>query len=653
MSKNIRAISLISILVFVVASVFITFDPFNIFISEQTKINVYVISSFIFVMFLLVTLQQFMKTRHNLISASMQKKEIETKLHEEQRRFQTVFEYGRNCIALLGMEGQILRVNKAFCEILGYDLAEVHTINFYNMVTQLEQSKVKDNLQQLIEDTISVYQTELECYKKNGETIWIDATLALIRDYDKNPKYFILQGENITQQKIAEDRLKHMAYHDPLTGLANRNKLEQFINHLIATASRQQQCFAVLYLDLDGFKNINDTMGHEAGDTLLKVVAERLHNTVRNTDMVARLGGDEFVVLVTDVKVTDSVAVIAKKILDNILQTIVIKGHELYITTSVGISIYPYDGLNMPALMKCADLALYRAKEHGKNNYQFYTQEMTIKAKEKMNIKNALSQALVKQELYLLYQPEMNIQTGKITGVEALLRWKNDQYSRIRPDEIIALAEESGLIIPVSEWILKTACEQLKQWHEQGNSFLTMAVNCTARQFKQTTFIENVAAIISEVGIPAQSLEIEVTESTIMKDQDNMLRILDSLKLKGFKIVIDDFGTGYWSIGNLRKMSVDKIKIDRTFIQHLIDDKTSAEITSAIIAMVNKLGMVSAAEAVETAEQYEFLLREGCREMQGYYLSRPVSAEAVAEFLAHPVILGSSNKSDATAELTE
>ncbi|VVC76967.1 Phytochrome-like protein cph2 [Aquicella siphonis] len=637
MNKNILTLSLVCILAFVAASLFITVDPFNLRISTQTKVYLYFISSSVFMLFLIILLRQAKKTGHKLSRFSFQKKEIETRLHEEQRRFQAVFEYGNTCIAMLSIEGRFLRVNKAFCDLLGYEQDDVHAMNFYYLVNQNELNNLQINMQHLMDDTLSVYQGELECYKKNGETVWIKATLALIRDYDENPKYYILQAENITQQKNSEDRLRHMAYHDPLTSLANRNKLEQYINHLLATASRQQHCFALLFLDLDGFKNINDTIGHEAGDTLLQVIAERLRNTVRNTDMVARLGGDEFVVLVTDVKITDSVAMIAKKILDSILQGIIIKGQDIYITTSIGISIYPYDGLSLPSLMKCADLALYRAKEHGRNNYQFYTQEMTTKAKEKMDIKSALNQALAKQEFYLLFQPEMNIQTGQITSVEALLRWKNEQYSGIRPDEIIALAEESGLIIPVSEWILKSACEQLKKWHDQGCRALSMAVNCTARQFKQTTFIENIYSIINEIKIPPESLEIEVTESMIMKDPDNTLRILDSLKSKGVKIVIDDFGTGYWSIGNLRKLSVDKIKIDRTFIQHIMNDKTTAEITSAIIAMVNKLGMTSVAEGVETRQQYEFLLREKCCEIQGFYLSRPVSAEEISKLLQYGV----------------
>ncbi|MCW5582856.1 MAG: EAL domain-containing protein [Gammaproteobacteria bacterium] len=528
-------------------------------------------------------------------------------------------------------------MNKAICELLGYSEVDMYAMNFFYLINQNDINSLQISIQHLIDNTISVHQSEHECFRKNGEILWILVTLSLIRDHLGIPKYFILQVENITMQKKAEDRLRHMAYHDPLTGLANRNKLEQFINHLLLSARRQQQCFALLFLDLDGFKNINDTIGHEAGDLLLQVVAERLRNVVRNTDMIVRLGGDEFVLLVTDIKKTESVAIIAKKILDNILQAVIIKGQDIYITTSIGISIYPYDGQNMQALMKCADLALYRAKEHGRNNYQFYTQEMTVKAKEKMNIKNALAQALTKDEFFLHYQPKMEIKTRRITGIEALLRWKNKDFGEVRPDEIISLAEESGLIIPVSEWILQTACTQLKAWHYQGFSSLTMSVNCTSRQFKQSTFIEDIQRIMAKIDIKTTFLEVEVTESMIMRDPENTMRLLDTLKEIGVRIVIDDFGTGYWSIGNLRQLSVDQIKIDGTFIKQVTLDETSAEIVSAIIAMVNKLGIISVAENVETREQYEFLAAEGCREIQGYYLTQPLPAEAMTSFLKHPV----------------
>lgn len=424
-----------------------------------------------------------------------------------------------------------------------------------------------------------------------------------------------------------------MAYHDPLTGLANRNKLEQFINQILMKTADEAQGLALLFLDLDHFKKINDSLGHEAGDQLLQIVAERLQRAVRHTDVVARLGGDEFVLVIVDSKQTESIALIAQDLLQSILQVIRINGQDIYISTSIGISFYPDDGESLPSLMKNADLALYRAKEYGRNNYQFYTMEMTSKAYQKLALQHALTDALANDEFLLHYQPIMNIQTQRITGIEALLRWKNAEYVMISTTDIIALAEETGLIIPVNTWVIKTACQQLKAWHDMGLTTLTIAVNCSERQFKQAIFVEEVVEILNTVQLPPASLEIELTESIIMAEPENSLRVLYALKDIGVQIAIDNFGTGYWSLNNLKRLSVDKIKIDKSFIKQLVVDETSTAITSAIIAMANKLGIKSVAEGVETREQYEFLMHQGCSEIQGYYLMEPQASPAMTTFL--------------------
>lgn len=592
---------------------------------------------------LLLAALRWQKQHSALSRLNENKLTLELQLQEYQQKFNTVFDCANIGMAILNLDGSLVKSNNAFYELFGYSETEMSHINFYRLIDSNDLNTLQDYMQQLMYNKITSHQGEQLCYQKNGEYLWILSTLSIIRDKSENPLYFIVQIQNITPQKKAEERLRHMAYHDPLTGLANRNKLEQFVHHILASSRRHQQSFSLLFLDLDRFKNINDTIGHEAGDALLQVIAERLRSAVRNTDLVARLGGDEFVLVITDVKRTESVALIAQKILESVLQAIIIKGQEIYITTSIGISIYPYDGQNMQTLMKNADLALYRAKEHGRNNYQFYTVEMTGKAQERMALQNALGHALVKGEFSLNYQPKMNLKTRAITGIEALLRWKNKDYGMITPDEIIELAEETGLIIPVSDWILETASRQLKQWREAGHTNLTIAVNCSIRQFKQTTFADEVFNIITKVGIPANFLEIEVTEKIIMQDPENTLRMLYALKDLGVQIVIDDFGTGYWSLNNLRRLSVDKIKIDKSFIKQVGIDDTSASITSAIIAMVNKLGIKSIAEGVETKQQYDFLMREGCTEIQGYYLTQPLSEEPMTKFLNHPIPVAEVN----------
>ena len=578
-----------------------------------------------------------LRTKKKATHLEQEKTDVETKLHEQQNLFETIFDDTHNGIALLNLDGHFLRANKSLCEMLGYNESDILAMNFYYIIHPNDLNNLQVYIQQLIDDQTKVHQSEQQCFKKNGDLLWIMSTLSLIRDNEGKPVYFIIQVQDITLQKKAEERLKHMAYHDPLTGLANRNKLEQFINHILASARRHQQSFALLFFDLDRFKNINDTIGHESGDLLLQIIAERLRSAVRNTDLVARLGGDEFVLVITDVKKTESAALISQKILENIMKVIVIKGQEIYITTSIGISLYPYDGQNMQTLMKNADLALYRAKEHGRNNYQFYTTEMTTKAQEKLALQNALGHALAKNEFVLHYQPKMEIATRRITGIEALLRWKNKDYGMISPNEIISLAEETGLIIPVSDWVLKTACNQLKAWHDMGLTSLTIAVNCSARQFKQSTFVDDILQAVTKAGLPPQALEIEVTESTIMQDPENTLRVLYALKDLGVKIAIDDFGTGYWSLSNLRRLSVDKIKIDKTFIKQVTTDETCIAIASAIIIMAKKLGIQSIAEGVETHEQFDFLAREGCTEIQGYYLTQPLAEDAMTKFLKHPI----------------
>lgn len=599
--------------------------------------TLYLVSSLVLLILSMTLIFFVIRGRRNISHLSSEKQEMMATLYDEHDRFETIFEEACTGVALLNLDGRFTRVNAALCDLLGFTESDMLTKNYSDLIHSHDLNRIELNIQQLIDKKIKVAQFEHQCLRRNNEVIWIMSILSLMLDADGNPSYFIIQIQNITLQKKAEERLRHMAYHDPLTGLPNRNKLEQFINQLLAAARRRQQNFALLFLDVDRFKNINDTIGHEAGDLLLQIVAERLHGAVRNTDMVARLGGDEFVLVVTDVAKTESVALIAQKILDHVMQAMVIKGQEIYITTSIGISSYPYDGQTMQLLMKNADLALYRAKEHGRNNYQFYTLEMTSKAQEKLALQNALGHSLVKNEFFLHYQPKMEIKTRRITGIEALLRWQNKDYGEITPDEIISLAEETGLIIPVSQWIVKTACKQLKNWHDLGYTSLTMAINCSFRQFKHATFVDEILEVINETGISAASLEIEIKESTIMQDPENTLRVLYALKDLGVQIAIDDFGTGYWSLGNLRRLSVDKIKIDRTFIKQMTLDETSAAITRAIIAMVNKLGILSIAEGVETREQYEFLANEGCREIQGYYLTPPLSHESMTRFLKHPV----------------
>lgn len=626
-----------TILMAVIGGSFLGLAFGSLFLLSQPNILFAFTLIFIFLILALVFFHQVLLARRKDHQHVKEELAIKLRLYEEETRFQTIFHDTNMGIGLLRLDGHFIHVNQALCHLFGYEESQMLATNFYSLVHSGDADTLPTNIQQLIDKKIKSFQIEQQGYRKNGEIIWILYVFSLIRNKEDIPNYFIIQVQDISLQKKAEDRLRHMAYHDALTGLANRNKLEQFISQTLASARRHQTSFALLFLDLDRFKNINDTIGHDAGDLLLQIIAERLRNAVRSVDMVARLGGDEFVLLVNDVKKSENVAAIAQKILENVLKILVLKGKEIYITTSIGISLFPYDGQNMQTLMKNADLALYRAKEKGRNNYQFYTVEMTAKAQEKMALQTALGHALVKNEFLLNYQPKMEVKTRRITGIEALLRWKNNEYEAIRPEEIIAIAEETGLIIPVSDWILRTACKQLGRWHNMGFTSLTMAVNCSPRQLKQSAFADDLIEILNKENLSPASLELEITESIIMHDPENTLGILYALKDIGAQIVIDDFGIGYWSLNNLRRLSVDKIKIDKSFIKQLSVDETSRAIISATLAMVNRLGIISIAEGVETREQYEFLANEGCAEIQGYYLTQPLSDEKITKFLKHPI----------------
>ncbi len=398
-------------------------------------------------------------------------------------------------------------------------------------------------------------------------------------------------------------------------------------------ASRSKQGFSLIFMDLDRFKNINDTIGHDAGDMLLQIIAQRLKNSVRSSDVLARVGGDEFVLVLNELNDVEKVSRVIQKVLSHLQQPIMIKGHEIYVTTSLGISVYPYDGSDVQTLMKNADLALYRAKELGRNNYQFCTFEMTSKAHQKMSRQNAIVQAMAKNEFVLYFQPKLNLSDQTISGVEALLRWNNPEYSGVNALEIIQLAEETGLIIALNEWVFKTACLQIKKWHEEGFFPLNLSVNLSKRQFKQINFVSQLFNMLEQTEFSPEYLELEMTEGLIMQDPERILHTLHLLKEKKISIAIDDFGTGYSSLDYLRRFSIDKIKIDKRFIQTVTTDSASMAVVNAIIAMSNKLGIKTIAEGVESKEQYEFLLQEKCTEVQGYYICPPADVEHVSTFL--------------------
>lgn len=575
--------------------------------------------------------QKIIKSEKNLLDTN-------TLLKESENKFRSAFDNMAIGMALISTQGVFFKVNKALCVILGYKESELLDIDIYKIIHPDDFIEIKSCMNEMIWGRNTIYKKVQRYLHKNGDIVWVSSSMSLICDVNKAPLYFITQLQNITTEKRAEEQLRHLAYHDALTGLYNRNCLEEKMEEILLNAQSHNRGFAVIFLDLDRFKNINDTIGHDAGDMLLKVVAQRLKNNVRSTDIIARIGGDEFVLVLNELNKVDKISKILQNILTHLLQPIAIKGHEIYVTTSIGVSIYPYDGNDIQTLMKNADLALYRAKDIGRNNFQFCTLEMTVKAQQKMTRQNAIVQAMAKNEFTLYYQPKLNVINKTISGVEALLRWHNPEYSNVNAAEIIQLAEETGLIIGLNEWVFQTACLQVNEWHKNGYLGLNLSVNLSGKQFKQVNFVGHLLGMLERTGFPPDRLELEITEGLIMQDPEYILHILHSLKDKKISIAIDDFGTGYSSLDYLRRFSIDKIKIDRKFIQTLTLDVASTSVVSAIIAMSNKLGIKTVAEGVETKEQYEFLVKEKCTEIQGYYVCPPSDVGIISEYLKNPVI---------------
>jgi diguanylate cyclase (GGDEF)-like protein len=440
--------------------------------------------------------------------------------------------------------------------------------------------------------------------------------------------YFIYR--DIAERRRAEEKLRVVATHDSLTALPNRTLLHERLSHALARAQRHSRQLAVLFVDLDRFKNVNDTLGHDAGDSLLQVTAQRLYDCLRETDTMARQGGDEFVVLMEELTDREPITRVAQRILDAVSQPFVIAGQELHITASVGISIYPEDGRT---LLRNADVAMYRAKEKGKNNYQFYSTQIDNYSVERLALESGLRRALERDELTLHYQPKVNIASGLITGMEALLRWQNPELGWIEPGRFIPIAEENGLILPIGAWVLKTACIQNRAWQRQGVRRFPIAVNLSPRQFSGESLLDDVKAALDASGLAPSDLELEITESMVMSNPEQAVNLLRQLKELGIRVAIDDFGIGYSSLAYLKRFPIDSVKVDRSFMEDIPEDENSMAIAQAVIAMAHSLRLKVVAEGVESEAQLGFLRGEGCDEIQGHYFCEARAASEISAIM--------------------
>ena len=443
----------------------------------------------------------------------------------------------------------------------------------------------------------------------------------------------VVAFNDITQRKQTEEELHQLAYYDSLTRLPNRQLFNDRLYQALGDAKRRHRLVALMLLDLDRFKIVNDTMGHEAGDILLQEISGRLKNSIRANDTVARLGGDEFALIFNDVGDSKHIAQLAQKVLSQFEAPVIIDGREVFSGASIGIAFYPSDTDDADALLKFADSAMYHAKELGRNNYQFYSHEMTASVNQRLQMETDLRRAIDHNEFVLHYQPLVDARNGQPTGVEALIRWRDPSGQLIPPLQFIPLAEDTGLIVPIGTWVLETACAQLRQWHDAGHPVLSMSVNVATRQFREVTFVETVRQAIQKSGIPPQSLELEITESILLESSDDTLGTLNALKQLGVSLAIDDFGTGYSSLSYLKRFPIDRIKIDRSFVRDLASDSDDLAIVRAIIALAQAMRLSVIAEGVETEAQLALLQSEECHNYQGYFYAKPMDAESVYQKL--------------------
>ncbi len=558
--------------------------------------------------------------------------------HNQQKlhRASVVFENTSEGILITNAEHKIVSVNRAFTEITGYSEDEVMGRNPSLLQSGRHDEAFYKAMWQSIKST-GQWSGEIWNRRKNGEIYPQLLNINTFVNQKGELTHHIGVFSDISNIKDAESRLEHLAHHDALTDLPNRLLCIARLEHELQVAKRSGEQVGVLFIDLDMFKNINDSLGHAKGDHLLQQVAKRVQENIRGEDTFARLGGDEFVMIAGAIKGRQDIAQVAENTLAIFSHPFLVDEQDVFISASIGISIYPDDGEDTDTLLRNADVAMYCAKSEGRNNYQFYMPALTHRVQERLNIETCLRQALKKNELMLYYQPQYSLDSQQMIGVEALLRWRHPEMGMVAPDRFIPVAEETGLIVPIGEWVLKTACQQLKAWQDAGCAPERMAVNLSARQFWKPGLAKVVQNILTETGIEPGFLELELTESIIMHDTDIVSDTLATLHEIGVELSIDDFGTGYSSLSYIRRFPLDRLKIDRSFVRDIMSNPDDAEMIVSIIALGHSMKLKVLAEGVETLEQLQYLQMQGCDEVQGFYFSKPLPADELGALLTLPV----------------
>ena len=579
-------------------------------------------------------------TSHSLSRAlrnMIERKAVEEALFIEKERAQVTLNSIGDAVLSTDISGNVTYLNHAAESLTGWSREEAlrrPVAEVFQIIDGATRQPARNPMELAVQQNKTVGLTA-NCIliRRDGLECAIEDSAAPIHDRRGQVTGAVIVFHDVTAARAMSFRMSHLAQHDSLTDLPNRLLLNDRLTRAIASARRNGNRLAVLFVDLDRFKDINDSLGHAIGDKLLQSVAERLVARVRNSDTVSRPGGDEFVVLLSELEHPEDAAVCAKKMLTALTAPHRIAQHDVHVTVSIGVSTYPEDGQDAETLVKSADTAMYQAKENGRNNYEFFRQDMNIRAVERQSLEGSLSRALERHEFVLHYQPKINLEKGAITGAEALIRWLHLDRGLIPPAQFVPIAEDTGLLLPIGQWVLHEACRQARAWLDAGLRPVPVAVNISAVEFRDKGFLEGVRAILKDTRLEPRYLELELTESVLMQHAESSASVLQALKTMGVQLAVDDFGTGYSSLSYLRRFPIDTLKVDRSFVRQITADADDAIIASAVISMGKSLKLRVVAEGVETREQLAFLQDQRCDEGQGYYFSRPVVAEQFAKLL--------------------
>ncbi len=554
--------------------------------------------------------------------------EAEQELH----LYADVFRNSGESILITDKLNRIVAVNQAFTRTTGYAIEELRGKNPRVLSAGETPQEVYEAMWKSLRES-GYWQGELIDRRKDGSSYPKWMSISVSYDPKGEVMNYVASFSDISETKATQERVHYLAHHDPLTGLLNRFSLEERLYQALNSARRNGHSVALLFIDMDRFKNINDTLGHQAGDALLVEVAKRLQISTRKSDIVARIGGDEFVVVLTGLEDPMVTAPIARFTLHMLGQPYIIKQQEVFSTPSIGISLYPDDGNDVDTLMKNADSAMYQAKAEGRNNFQYFTESINADANQRLKLENELRNAIEKQQFVVFYQPKICGKSNSAIGVEALLRWNHPEMGLVPPDRFIPVAEETKLIVPIGYWVLEEACRQHRYWRETHGRRMGMAVNLSAEQLRSDDLLRKIGDLLKKYGLRDGDLELEITESTAMKDPENAIRLLSQIRDLGVRLAIDDFGTGYSSLAYLKSLPIQTLKLDRLFVSDIRPDGSNAEISAATLVLAHTLGLSVVAEGVETAAQRDYLVSHQCDQMQGFFFSRPLPADELTGLL--------------------